>query len=100
MPHALLTLLLAAAPDIEQAPETSPPAWEIYASLAGGWRPDERTVGGVGALGVNRRFGTWFRPELVLGTGAYPSPGEMVIVIRIGARLELPLEGRLKPYLW
>jgi hypothetical protein len=95
-----LALLLSAVPavDEKQAPEADRP-WEIYAGALGGLRVDTRGGGGVGFIGVNRRF--WiFRPEIALGLGAYAQPADMLTTIRIGTRIELPLSGSIRPYAW
>lgn len=104
MTVALLGLLLASteAPlvDEESVPEPPPPVWEIYVGALGGMRIDERGGGGGVMLGVNRKFFGFLRPELMVASSLESAPIDYLILIRIGARFELPLDGRWKPYLW
>jgi hypothetical protein len=48
---------------------------------------------------VNRALFSWLRAELLLGLGAYAQPVDVLTVIRLGARLEWPTQGGLRPYL-
>jgi hypothetical protein len=98
----LAALLVSAidAPEVTEEPDSTEPLnWEIYGAAMGGLRLSEVGGGGSGVLGVNRRFG-WVRPELVVGMGLYDRPVELLILIRIGARIEWQRDGALKPYLW
>ena len=104
MTVALLGLLLAAseAPVVEDEAQKDPPppVWEIYVGALGGMRPDTRGGGGGVMVGVNRKFFNFLRPELMVATSLESAPIDYLILIRIGARLELPLDSPWKPYLW
>jgi hypothetical protein len=79
--------------------QKEPPRWEVFLGFQGGIRPDSLGGGGGAVLGVNRLFFSWLRPELSLGLGAYSAPLDVLTLIRLGARFELPLAGRLRPFL-
>ena len=64
----------------------------------GGIRPDTLGGGGGALLGVNRQLLSWLRAELSLGLGAYSQPVDVLTMIRVGARLEWPTQGRLHPF--
>ena len=91
----------AEAVQVQEEPEPPPPVWEVYIGYLGGMRLDQKSGGGGVMLGVNRKFFNFLRPELMVATGAYDGATfDYVIQIRIGARFELPLDSRWKPYLW
>ncbi|MBK7860739.1 MAG: hypothetical protein IPJ65_19480 [Archangiaceae bacterium] len=112
MTLALLGLLLAvtdapgtpAAPEVQSVeplePEPPPPVWEIYVGMLGGMRVDERGGGGGVMVGVNRKFLGFLRPELMIASSLESQPFDYLILIRVGAWFELPLQSRWKPYLW
>jgi hypothetical protein len=109
MTAALLGLVLLAtqpeappSPEVEQPAEVEPPppVWELYVGALGGMRVDERGGGGGVMAGVNRKFLGFLRPELMVATSLESAPVDYLILIRIGARFELPLDSRWKPYLW
>lgn len=81
------------------APVREPPKWEVFLGFQGGVRPDTLGFGGGTVLGVNRQLLSWLRAELSLGLGAYTQPVDILTLIRVGARLEWPTQGRLHPFL-
>ena len=97
-----LLLVVLAASQISstqpEAPPREPPKWEVFMGFQGGIRPDTLGGGGGALLGVNRQFFSWLRAELSLGLGAYSQPVNVLTMIRIGARLEWPTQGRLHPF--
>jgi hypothetical protein len=97
-----MTLLAVLAQvQVEAHPPVQPlPPTEVAVGLISGVRLGNSTTGVAGALMVNHQVTRWLRPELVLGTGPWLTPVEMLTIIRIGARLEWPLESRWHPYLW
>lgn len=105
---AAVTLALLGTNEVSQAEDWGDRdrRFEVTTGLALGARPDAAsfgaagpTFGGVGMLGLSYGVFTFLRPELVLGFGAYDGPVDLVTVIRIGARLELPLTIPLTPFL-
>lgn len=97
----IMLMLLAQAQVSSRPPEVprEPPKWEVFMGLQGGLRPDTLGGGGGALLGVNRQLFSWLRAELSLGLGAYSQPVDVLTMIRIGARLEWPTQGRLHPFL-
>src|SRR5437899_12719893 len=115
MTAALLGLLLLASdppppgeplPPVVETPRDEafapmdPPLWEVYLGAIGGMRPDALGGGGGFMLGVNRKFFDFIRPELMIASTVVTAPIDYLILIRIGARFELPLGGPWRPYLW
>jgi hypothetical protein len=101
--HVVLALALAASegPAVSQAESkpTGETPWELWMGLLGGVRPDSMGGGGIGELGVDRKVGRFFRPEIDVGLGAYAGPTLVETRFRIGTRLEYPRQG-IVPYLW
>lgn len=100
MLNALLVAAALAAQVPEVVEEVPAPNWEVFVGVSGGVRPDAMAFGGSGFIGVNRRIFSWLRPELSVGLGLFDGPLDVIIPIRIGARLEWPAESWVKPYLW
>jgi hypothetical protein len=96
----LVLVMLAQAQVSTTQPEVrkEPPKWEVFMGLQGGIRPDTLGGGGGALLGVNRQIFSWLRAELSLGLGVYSQPLDVLTMIRIGARLEWPTQGRLRPF--
>jgi hypothetical protein len=101
--HAVLALTLTAgeAPALSQTETTtaSDTPWELWVGMSGGVRPDSMGGGGIGELGMDRKVGRFFRPEIDVGLGAYAAPTLVETRFRIGTRIEYPREG-IVPYLW
>ncbi len=96
----LMLLAQAQVASTQHEPEpTEPPKWEVFMGLQGGMRPDTLGGGGGALLGVNRQIFSWLRAELSLGLGVYSQPVDVLTMIRIGAKLEWPTQGRLHPFL-
>jgi hypothetical protein len=97
----LLVLVVLASAQISTPPEVppEPPKWEVFMGFQGGLRPDTLGGGGGAVLGLNRQLFSWLRAELSLGLGAYAQPVDVLTMIRLGARLEWPTQGRLHPFL-
>lgn len=98
---------VAAQPDVKE--EKKAPNWpaspsarrfEINTGASLGLRPEAGTWGGTGTVGISFRVLPFLRPELVLGTGLYDGPFDLVTFLRVGVRGELPIEFPLRPYLW
>jgi hypothetical protein len=117
MTFALLGLLLLATdplpplppvvptpPEVEggeEVPRELPaPVWEIYGGATGGVRVDRQNGGGGLMVGVNRKLAGFIRPELMIALSAFSGPADVLTLIRVGARFELPLALPWKPYLW
>lgn len=75
--------------------------FEIFAGAMGGARPEASVgAGGVGLVGLNVALTRWFKPEVIVGFGAYSAPNDLITAFRIGAQLVWPTDARLKPLLW
>lgn len=94
----VLMVLAQAQVSSTQAPLPREPRWEVFMGFQGGLRPDTLGGGGGALVGVNRQFFSWLRAELSLGLGAYTQPIDVLTMIRLGARLEWPTQGRLHPF--
>lgn len=95
----LVVLAQAQVSSTQPAVPKEPPKWEVFVGLQGGLRPDTLGGGGGALLGVNRQLFKWLRAELALGLGVYAQPVDVLTLIRLGARLEWPTDGRLHPFL-
>lgn len=94
----LVVLAQAQVSSTQPAGPREPPKWEVFLGLQGGLRPDTLGGGGGALLGVNRQLFSWLRAELSLGLGMYTQPIDVLTMIRLGARLEWPTQGRLHPF--
>lgn len=106
--HAIL-LTLAAMSLAQPEVSSDVPRWpaspelrrfEVSAGASLGLRPTSGTFGGTGLLSLSARLLPFLRPELAIGYGLFDAPFQLVTVIRIGARVELPLAFPVRPYLW
>lgn len=90
--NVLVLLLLAQTQVVQpvEKPRLEPHKWEIFIGAQGGLRPDTMGFGGGTLLGVNRQLFSFLRAELAVGLGAYAQPTDVLTLIRLGARLELP----------
>jgi hypothetical protein len=99
----LCSVLAAQPPEVtEPAPKDSTfNRFEIFAGVMGGARPQGAVGGGgVGLIALDVALTRWFRPEVMVGFGAYSGPADLVTAFRIGAQLVWPTDARLKPLLW
>lgn len=100
--NLLVMVLIAQAQVSSRQPDMTPkvpPKWEVYLGFQGGIRPDTLGGGGGSLLGVTRQIFSWLRAELAVGLGVYTQPIDVLTMIRLGARLEWPTQGRLRPFL-
>lgn len=93
-----MLLSICAAALLSTAPHLERP-WELASTFSAGVAPGvDAGGGGFAGLTVSRSFTAWFRPELGFGLGAR-MPGDLVNVIRVGARFEWPWERQWRPFL-
>ncbi len=85
--------------DATAAAESKNRPWELSVGVTGGIRSGGLGAVGSGIAALDYKVGSYFRPEIQVGLGAYGAPFELGSRLRVGTRIEYPRDG-VVPYVW